>query len=88
MVDRKYESGSGVGEGVYGRLPECRCSRLAGINREAPQPSFDATGCVGFENQRLDLDCRDSEADCYKRHDEAVRSADLEAEGEEWLGRA
>jgi len=32
VADRKHERGSGVGEGVYGRLPECHCSRIVGIN--------------------------------------------------------
>ncbi|KAL9303945.1 hypothetical protein ACSQ67_021208 [Phaseolus vulgaris] len=34
------------------------------------------------------LDRRDSEANCDKRQGEVVRPADLEAEGEKWLGRA
>ncbi|KAL9322246.1 hypothetical protein ACSQ67_010299 [Phaseolus vulgaris] len=41
VANGKHGRGSGVGEGVYGRLLECRCSRLTKINREAPQSGFD-----------------------------------------------
>ena len=77
-----------MGEGVYGRLLECRCSRLTGINQEAPQPGFNVASCVGFENRRPNLNCWDSEANYDKRQGEAVRPTNLEAEGKEWLGRA